>query len=79
MTQPRALPKTAASAWGEACLIRCRTSSHHYGSAIWYAPPGTKDAKKDMAGKLEVIPNRYLRLLSGAYKATSIEVLQAEP
>lgn len=62
----------------EACLLRCRTSSHHYGSAIWYAPLATKDAKKDMAGKLEVIPNRYLRLLSGAYKATSIEVLQAE-
>lgn len=62
----------------EARLLCCGTSRHHYGSAIWYAPLRNKDAKKDLAEILEVIQNRYLRLLSGAYKATPIEVRQAE-
>lgn len=42
------------------------------------APAGTKDPREDTVGKLDVVQNRYLRIVAGAYKATPIDVLQAE-
>lgn len=50
-----------------------------YGSTVWYAPSGVKDAEKGTAGKLEIIQNRCLRVVAGAYKAMPLEVIQAKP
>lgn len=78
------LTKIATSTW-RASFTRARhvylaviRPAITYGSTVWYAPAGTKDARKDMAGKLEIMQNRCLRIVAGAYKATPIEVLQAE-
>ena len=84
VTQTRALTKIAISTWG-ASFARARhvylavvRPAITYGSTVWYAPAGTKDARKEMAGKLEVVQNRCLRIVAGAYKATPIEILQAK-
>ena len=84
VTQTRALTKIATSTWG-ALFAHARhvylavvRPAITYGSTVWYAPAGTKDARKNMAGKFEVTQYRCSRIVAGAYKATPIEVLQAE-
>lgn len=49
-----------------------------YGLMVWYTPAEIKNARKDIAEKLDVIQNRCLKIVASVYKATSIEVLQVE-
>lgn len=85
VTQTRALTKITTSTWG-ASFARTRhvypavyRTATTYESTVWHASSGTKDAKKrNVARILGVIQNRYLRIVAGVYKATSIEVLRAE-
>ena len=81
VTQTPALTKIATSTWAASfararhvyLAVVCPAITH--GSTVWYAPAGTEDVRKDMAGKLEVVQNRFLRIVAGAYKATPVEVL----
>lgn len=45
---------------------------------LWHSPSGTKDAKRSIVDKMAVIQNKRSRVIAGAYRATSIEVLRAE-
>jgi len=49
-----------------------------YATPIWYSPPGTIKYRKIYSKKLESIQNKDLRKITGAFKATSISVLQAK-
>lgn len=83
-TQTKTLNKLTASTWG-ATFIKAR---HVYSTvvrlaiayrlAVWHALKRIKNAKKDTINKMEIIQNRCLRVVSGAYKATPVAVLQAE-
>lgn len=84
MKQTCALTKVTASTWG-ATFARARQvysavvrPAMTYVSAMWYSPTGTKGAKQGTVDKIEVIQNKCLRAIAGAYRATPIEVLQAE-
>ena len=83
--QTMALTKIAASTWG-ATLLRARhvytaviRPAMSHGSIAWHMPAeARKKAKVESRSKLEVIQNKCLRVIAGAYKATPIEILQAE-
>jgi hypothetical protein len=49
-----------------------------YGCSAWYAPEDTPEHRKGIARKLQAIQGRYLRAISGAYKATAIQALEIE-
>jgi len=49
-----------------------------YAAPIWYSPPGTIEYRKIHSKKLKSIQNKGLRIITGAFKATNISVLQAE-
>ena len=49
-----------------------------YGTLVWYRPGQILKQWKTMAKKIQTIPGRCLRVISGAYKATSIETLEVE-
>ena len=49
-----------------------------YGSAVWYAPKELKEVSKSMENRLSIVQNKCLRLVSGGYKATPIQALEAE-
>ena len=83
-TQTLALTKLTKSTWGASfanarhiysAIIR---PAWTYGSSVWFHPEGTKEAKKKIVQKMAVIQNKCLRVIAGAYKATSIPVLEAE-
>lgn len=82
--QTCALTKITASTWG-ATFARARQvysavvrPAMGYGSIVWHSPTGTKDARKNTVAKMEVMQNKCLRTIAGAYRATPVEVLQAE-
>jgi hypothetical protein len=49
-----------------------------YGANVWYTPEGIKDARKGVVNKLKSLQRKYLRIVAGAYKATSTEALEIE-
>lgn len=49
-----------------------------YGSIVWRAASGTKEAKKGSIDKMAVIQRKCLRAATVDYRATPVEVLHAE-
>jgi hypothetical protein len=49
-----------------------------YGASAWYTPEGIKGARKGVASKLKSLQGKHLRVIAGAYKATSTEALEIE-
>lgn len=49
-----------------------------YGSAVWHSLPEHNNLPKMATSKVSVIQNKCLGVVSGAYKATPIQVLEAE-
>ena len=47
-------------------------------SSIWHSPEYTPKANKGRVQKLEVMQNECLRIVLGAYRATPVQVLEAE-
>ena len=83
--QTRALTRIAAATWG-ATLLQARhvytavvRPAMTHGSLVWHTPEETqKHVKVTRKSKLEIVQNKCLRVVAGAYRATPIEVLQAE-
>ena len=83
-SQERGLTCLTASTWG-ATLQEARTvyqavvkPAMTYAAAIWHAPQGTPGAKKSAVQQLQLVQNRCLRAVTGAYKATPTAVLESE-
>ena len=49
-----------------------------YGAAIWYAPQGIVTSRKHVDRKLEVLQNKNLRKVLGAYRAVESRILEKE-
>lgn len=49
-----------------------------YGALIWISPEGRSTTKLSLLRPLEIIQNRCLRVISGAYRATPIQLLESE-
>jgi hypothetical protein len=49
-----------------------------YGCNAWYISVEAKGYRKEIANKLQLIQNKCLRTIAGAYKATSTEALEIE-
>ena len=81
-TQQFALSRLAASAWG-CSLLRAREiytkvirSAIAYGAGVWHHP--SERRVKGIAGKLATIQSQCLRVVSGAYRATPVRLLEVE-
>ena len=84
IAQLMALTKVAAFTW-EATLSKTRQvytaivcSVMSYGAIIWHTPREIKMKDSRPAVKLTTLQNKYLQLITGAYKATNIKVLEVE-
>ena len=80
--QTGALTRIAASTWG-ASFSRARQvysavvrPALAYGAGVWHTP-GSGSAK-GLAAKLQLVQNKCLRVVAGAYKATPIRALETE-
>ena len=82
-SQSLALTKISTSTWG-ASFAKARQvytavvrPAMTYGSTVWHTP---REIKKNKAttSKLSVMQNKCLRTVTGAFKATPVEVLEAE-
>jgi hypothetical protein len=83
-TQTNVIKGLTASTWG-ACL---RVSRLLYSAVVrpaitrgcpaWWAPPYTPFFRKGMGDELQKVENQCLRAVSGAFKATPVQSLQAE-
>src|ERR1700754_813150 len=49
-----------------------------YGSSVWYSPQGISQATKTVDRQLDKVQNRYLRQVTGAYKAVHGRLLEKE-
>jgi len=47
-----------------------------YGASSWHTPAASK--AKGVTAKLQLIQNKYLRTIAGAYRATPIAILETE-
>ena len=84
MTQTLTLSKLSMSTWG-ASFQNVRQiysaviqSAWTYESVIWYHSKGTCEMKNHIIKRMTVIQNQCLRKISGAYRVTLIEILEAE-
>lgn len=82
--QSLALSKIATSTWG-ATFAKARhvysavvRPAMSYGSAVWHSLPEHNNLPKIATSKVSVIQNKCLGVVLGAYKATPIQVLEAE-
>lgn len=84
-SQSLALTKIATSTWG-ATLNKARQvytavvpPAMSYGAAIWHTPQGLNERKSvGPIVKLVTMQNKWLRSITGAYRATNTRVLEAE-
>lgn len=83
-TQMLALQRTTASTWG-ATMPKARQiyqavvrSAMSYGAAIWHQPTGKAKRPKGLAAKLQRQQTQGLRIVLGAFKATSARQLETE-
>jgi hypothetical protein len=81
-TQQFALTRLAASAWG-CSLLRAREiytkvirSAIAYGAGVWHHP--SERRVKGIASKLATMQSQCLRVVSGAYRATPVRLLEVE-
>ena len=84
MTQTLTLSKLSTSTW-EASFQNVRQiysavirSAWTYESAVWYHSKETCEMKNHIIKRMTVIQNQCLRKISGAYRVTLIEILEAE-
>ena len=84
VNQARAIKCLTGSTWG-ATFLRCRAVYNAvvrpiltFAAPIWHRPKGTSGFSKTYIRTLETIQNTYLRSVLGAYKATPVQVLEAE-
>ena len=82
--QTNALTWIATSTWG-ATFRKSRLvytavvqPALAYGTPIWFSPEGKEATKPSLIRPLEVIQNRCLWTIAGAYKATPIPLLESE-
>ena len=82
--QTNALTRIATSTWGATfgksklvytAVVRPALA---YGAPIWFSPEGKEATKPSLIRPLEVIQNRCLRTIAGAYRATPIPLLESE-
>jgi hypothetical protein len=83
-TQSFAIDRISTSTWGASfrmaklvytSVIRPTVT---YGASIWYAPQGMATSRKFVDRKLEVLQNKNLRRVLGAYRATGSRILEKE-
>ena len=79
-----ALQRTTASTWGATmpkariiyqAVVRLALS---YGAALWHRHTGNASKPKGIAVRLQMQQNQGLRIVLGAFKATSIRQLETE-
>src|SRR5450759_2002414 len=82
--QSLAIPRISASTWGASfrmaklvytSVVRPTIT---YGAAIWYAPQGIVTSRKPVDRKLEVLQNKNIRKVLGAYRAVGSRILEKE-
>ena len=82
--QVNALKTITGSTWGASLDTGCRVYNGMirptitFGCNAWYAPAETRGYRKDVAAKLQSMQGKCLRVITGAYKATSTEALEIE-
>ena len=83
-SQTRALTRLTSSVWG-ASYHKSRTLYKQvvmpgltYGAAIWKRPDTSGNKQQRMTVMFERIQNRCLRTITGAYRATPIEMIHSE-
>ena len=83
-TQSMALTKVATSTWG-ATLNKARQvytavvrPAMTHGASVWHLPKDSRKKGTGSVAKLVTLQNKCLSSITGAYKATNIEVLEAE-
>ena len=77
-----ALKSITGSTWGILTIAALRVYTAivkpaiTYGANIWYTPRGVQGARKGVIKKLQTIQGKYLRIITGAYRATATEALK---
>ncbi len=80
----RALTRLSGSTWGVKRPLARRLYKSIilpkmlYGAQVWYNPPNIEKGGRVRRRRLEMVQNRCLRRITGAYKATKVDVLQSE-
>ena len=84
MAQMSAVTRLTQSTWG-ASFARARQiyaavvrPAMSYGAEVWYDPNDTRVGRNKLVYPLQVIQNKCLRTITGAYKTTNIQVLEHE-
>lgn len=84
ISQTKAISCLTGSTWG-ATFNKCRTIYNMvirpmitFAAPIWHNPQELSQPNKPLVKKLAVLQNDCLRKITGAYKATSIPILEAE-
>jgi exonuclease III len=83
-SQSPAIDRISASTWGASFKMArlVYTSvvrpSITYGASVWYAPQGVVTSRKHVDRKLEVLQNKNLRRVLGAYRAVGSRILEKE-
>jgi len=49
-----------------------------FGASVWYTPQGIETARKAIDKKLEILQNKSLRTVLGAYRAVNTRILEKE-
>lgn len=79
-----ALSRLGASTWGGSLLklrqiyLAVIVPQLTYARWVWYLPPGEKRHRKDLLATLESVQTKVIRIITGAYKATSSPALDVE-
>jgi hypothetical protein len=82
--QANAITRIATSTWGatfqKARLVYTAVvrPTLTYGAPIWFSPEGKDKTKLSLLRPLEVVQNCCLQMVSGAYRATPIQLLESE-
>jgi hypothetical protein len=82
--QMSAVTRLTQSTWG-ASFVRARQiytavvrPTMSYGAEVWYDPDDARVGRNKQIYPLQVIQNKCLRTITGAYKTTNIQVLEHE-
>lgn len=83
-SQSLAIDRISTSTWGASfkmarlvCTSVVRPSIA-YGASVWYVPQGAATSRKHVDRKLEVLQNKNLRRVLGAYRAVGSRILEKE-
>lgn len=79
-----AFSSTAGSTWGMSqaagrrLYIAIARPIITYGASAWYTPASVKGHRKTVDSKLKALQGKFLRLISGSYRATATEAAEIE-